>query len=498
MEISGPTLILLELFVILPPILYLLIHQISIIKSVDKKMLISNINPDVLLIFRVWSTVFFFLFIISHLESGPLTFPFSILSISLVFSSLFINRSIPQAVFHCSSTLSWFGLFEIFSRSWILDEEIDYFTWKMLTSLFMTTSMVFRVNIGQPWQFRDVSMMSIGVVILLFYFWGVELPLCTLMQARQNSCLYFYYDHPQLTGEYGLPWVELHLSPGGRVGGVLATVMLHLAFGQVMLFFITSSSSLEDEPAGDGKACEGGDREMDHQALAPGGGRDTRPMGVGRGQALATSQKIPLHQTKSQSPSRSAQASSGRRGTSVGPGPGMGGGGVAAGMGHSCSPGEKAKGLKDDHSASAPSHELSQRSAPPPFDTCPCAPPPLSPAKGKSRSNSSPPCRRHPRYRSTETSGSELGHEKEPPVLPSSSPPISSPPRPPSCGHAEIHPHLHPRYRGLPDKESDRNKRAVSLPPPSDILQDGLAISEEEAIRIVYNELLFLKSKRAT
>jgi hypothetical protein len=230
---------IIEVLVVFSILIIVFFYQINHIKKISYDRLTSDVPYEVVLVTRVWTVLLIISTLLAHNSDFTLSFPYIILVFALCLSGWFINNPVAQIIFHVASTTSWFGIYDLAVRS-INNYPIDFFGWPFLTALFMTTSIVFRSNLGQSWQFQDPSLMCMGVVIMLGYLWGIELPLCTFLESQQSCCSFFQKQDPaDVEVNTGiLTFGQLSYDRCILLGSAVAS---HISFGQIMYFLIASS-----------------------------------------------------------------------------------------------------------------------------------------------------------------------------------------------------------------------------------------------------------------
>lgn len=179
---------------------------------------------------KIWSTILFSLFLLLLCFESHITPLISIIIILLILCGYFIQYQLTQVVYHVVSTCSWIGCFDLYLRSSNDSHFYTFFDMKWLIAVFLTTSIVMRAHMGQIWQLTSFPHMFIGVPILCLYYWGLEMPVCSLMDSSIFSCD-LMNSPPQVLLETGLYQYY-------RLLGVFAIVALHSIYGQIMLSFL--------------------------------------------------------------------------------------------------------------------------------------------------------------------------------------------------------------------------------------------------------------------
>lgn len=199
--------------------------------SYFKRQSTQLISYPMLIIIRIWSLLLLCLCILCEFFGDRVSLPHSTLTIALGVSGLILaDSNIAQVIFHVSTTCSWFGIFDMYVRDnpTGLETKVAFRpAWAL--AFLIGISPVLRVHMGNYWQIKDPAYMSVGLILLLSYFWGVEFPSCALLESsgicdvmgqtpKRFSSAYFKYDY--------------------RVIGMILGVIFHLLNALLLLSFL--------------------------------------------------------------------------------------------------------------------------------------------------------------------------------------------------------------------------------------------------------------------
>jgi hypothetical protein len=186
---------------------------------------------------RCWSLFLFFLFFLLTCFESRMTPLISLIILLLIISGYFIeHHPTSQLVFHLIASCSWIGCFDLYFRT-SFDQQTHFyhfFDMKWLVAVYLTTSIVIRAQLGNQWQLQSIPHMFVGIPLLCFYYWGLEMPICGMMETAFFSC--------ELMNSPPISFIETEFEHSYRLFGVGAIVLLHLIYGQIMISFLPEPS----------------------------------------------------------------------------------------------------------------------------------------------------------------------------------------------------------------------------------------------------------------
>jgi hypothetical protein len=234
-----------EFFIIVPICVGLILIQIpqlfhsspasstSPLPSHDK----DKTSSHMISITRCWSLFLFFLFFLLTCCESRMTPLISLIILLLITSGYFIEyHPTAQLLFHLTSSCSWIGCFDLYFRT-SFDQQTHFyhfFDMKWLVAVYLTTSIVIRAQLGQKWQLHSVPHMFLGIPLLCFYYWGLEMPICGLVETAFFSC--------ELMNSPPHCFHETEFENQYRLFGVGVIVLLHVVYGQIMISFLPEPS----------------------------------------------------------------------------------------------------------------------------------------------------------------------------------------------------------------------------------------------------------------
>lgn len=190
-----------------------------------------SLSRNMISAIKLWSYLLFIFFFILTCCESRMTPLISFMIITLIISSFFIEHEIAQLLFHIVSSCSWIGCFDLYFRTSFEGEEFfQFFDMQCVVAVFLTTSIAMRAHLAQKWQFYSVPHMFVGIPLLCLYYWGLEMPICSLTQTSFFSCE-LMRSPPSLLR-------DTELSSYYRVFGVLSIILVHVVYGLIMRSFL--------------------------------------------------------------------------------------------------------------------------------------------------------------------------------------------------------------------------------------------------------------------
>jgi hypothetical protein len=194
---------------------------------------------------RVWSGALFVITMSVLLSGDQISIPMQFILCCVIIGGLFLEKPLFQSIFQISSMVSWFAIFDlfIFSKG---DERIMslLLSPKGVLIGFLASASILRFHLGNKWQFRDPSHLLIGLVLLLGYFWGVDLPACTLYNVDVICSLF-----GNTSNQY------LHNSSSGRAVEVIKMLFAHILFNAAFYMSAAAISAADKDNATSGIAA---------------------------------------------------------------------------------------------------------------------------------------------------------------------------------------------------------------------------------------------------
>jgi hypothetical protein len=193
---------------------------------------------------RVWSGILLFSTLALLLSGAQISVPMQLILCCIILSGFFIDKPLFQSIFHVSSMCSWFAVFDllIFAKG---DQRVLHLLLspKGLFVGFLASVAIIRLQLGNKWQFRDPSHLLIGLVLLLGYFWGVDLPSCTLYNV-DVMCSFF----GNTSNQY------LHNNSSARAVEVIKMLFAHILFNTA--FYMNANVVSAESDSSDAKGGE--------------------------------------------------------------------------------------------------------------------------------------------------------------------------------------------------------------------------------------------------
>lgn len=163
----------------------------------------SNLNPmphEVVLITKCWSVGLLIGTLAMLVMRVTVSVPLQLLISSICMSGLLIEHPLSQSIFHLGSTCTWFVLFDAIMHA---SPQTSILTWVLSAKgalfVYMVCGTVCRLQHGNHWQYSDPSHALLGFLLIVSYFWIVDLPVCALDPAgilcdftRRSSNMYVH------------------------------------------------------------------------------------------------------------------------------------------------------------------------------------------------------------------------------------------------------------------------------------------------------------------
>ena len=228
-----------QFFLVGPIVLIFLMATVFATRfSYQKQGVDQNISSYMLIVVRVWSCLLMLMCFVAEVFGDRISLPHMALTIIIAGSGLLINNEHAQLIFHICTTCSWFGIFDMFVRS-NPGFSVSFFLkpgWTI--AFFIATAPILRVHLGFKWQIQNVALMSIGLVILLAYFWIVELPSCAYLESS-NIC--------DVMGTAPSRFAEAYFDYDYRIIGMVLAVLIHGIHALLLLIISQDQFGDSDE-----------------------------------------------------------------------------------------------------------------------------------------------------------------------------------------------------------------------------------------------------------
>ena len=142
---------------------------------------LTPIPGDIVMITRSWCAVLllggFGLLLCGYKMSIPLI----VISLCIVVSGLYITKPFFQTTFHIFTSLSWFAVFDLIIYAQPDERFLQVLmSPKGLYGGYLASIAVIRFQLGNKWQYKDLSHVTLGFILLLLYFWSLEVPACSV------------------------------------------------------------------------------------------------------------------------------------------------------------------------------------------------------------------------------------------------------------------------------------------------------------------------------
>ena len=234
-EATVPTLALASEMLYFGPILVIvLLFTIAGTRfSYQKQQTYAVISARMLFVVRVWSTILLVMYFGGEIIGDRISLPHMSLAIALGGSGLLADQCLSQTIFHVASTCSWFGIFDMYVRSPADMDIFSYFTPGWLIAYFIATAPILRVHMGCYWQIHNVAYMSVGLIFLLSYFWGIEFTSCTYLKSTE-LCDYM--------GKVPSKFSTAYYNYDYRIIGMMIAVTLHITTALLLYAFVPNDN----------------------------------------------------------------------------------------------------------------------------------------------------------------------------------------------------------------------------------------------------------------
>lgn len=214
-----------EFVTIVPVSLYFLSHLWTLSNSSSKSNV--DVSEETSFTMKIWS-IFLFLSLVLSLIHGETISPIVFLtSFTLMLSGLVVSYTQGQKIFHVAASCSWIGCFDMYIRTIPQTNFGHFLCWKWLVVFVMATSAVMRGHLSNKWQFASLPHTSVGVPLILLYYWGFEMPVCDMLgDTALLSCDFSHGPPPRLA--------SCGLDDHYRILGLVSIIVIHFFYGQVI------------------------------------------------------------------------------------------------------------------------------------------------------------------------------------------------------------------------------------------------------------------------